>query len=155
MVSPDLLRRYPFFSVLEETPLKAISLVANEVTYQPGDALYEIDKPANKLFILIEGSVNHYFVIVDSPDPSIRKEFYLSDITPGELFGLSSMIEPFRHTTTARSTRSSRVIEIEVASLNTLSELDPRLGYKVMHQVAKAILEKLEATRIQLAATRA
>lgn len=154
MVSPDLLRRYPFFSVLEETPLKAIALVANEVTYNPGQTLYEIDKAADKLYILVEGSVNHYFAIVDSPDPSIRKEFYLSDITPGELFGLSSMIEPFRHTTTARATRASRVIEIEVASLNTLSELDPKLGYKVMHQVAKAILEKLEATRIQLASTR-
>jgi CRP/FNR family cyclic AMP-dependent transcriptional regulator len=107
------------------------------------------------LFVLISGNVEHYFVIVDSPNPAIRKEFYLSDINPGDTFGLSSLVEPFRHTTTARATTSSRVIQIEASSLRTLGELDARLGYVIMYQVAKAVSEKLEATRVQLAATRA
>jgi CRP/FNR family cyclic AMP-dependent transcriptional regulator len=155
VVSPELLRRYPFFSVFEDTPLKAIAMVAEDVTFEPDQSLYEIDKLADKLFVLISGNVEHYFVIVDSPNPAIRKEFYLSDINPGDTFGLSSLVEPFRHTTTARATTSSRVIQIEASSLRTLGELDARLGYVIMYQVAKAVSEKLEATRVQLAATRA
>jgi CRP/FNR family transcriptional regulator, cyclic AMP receptor protein len=155
MVSPELLRRYPFFAVFSDTPLKAIANVAEEVTYEPGENLYEIDKPAEQLFLLIKGSVEHYFIIVDSPNPSIRKEFYLSDINPGDVLALSSLIEPFRHTTTARAATQSTLIRIQASSILNLGELDPKLGYVVMHQAAKSLLEKLEATRVQLAATRA
>ena len=155
MVSTELLRRYPFFNVFPETQLKAIAMVAQEVTYEIGQALYEIDKPADKLFLMLSGCVEHYFVVLDSPDPAIRKEYYLSDINAGDIFGLSSLIEPYRHTTTARATAISRVIQIESSSINTLGELDPKLGYLIMYQVAKAVAEKLESTRVQLAATRA
>lgn len=155
MVSPELLRRYPFFGVFAETPLKAIAMVADEVIYDAGESLYEIDLDADKLFLLIDGSVEHYFIVADSLNPASRKEFYLSDINPGDVFGLSSMIEPYRHTTSARATGHSRVVRIETASLRTLGELDPKLGYVIMVQVAKAISEKLESTRVQLAATRA
>jgi CRP-like cAMP-binding protein len=155
MVSPELLRRYPFFGVLEETPLKAIAMVADEVTYETGETLYEIDKDADTLFLLIEGDVEHFFIVGDSRNPSVRKEFYLSDINPGDVFGLSSLIEPYRHTTTARAMGPSRVIKIVTASLRTLGELDPKLGYVFMRQLTKTLSEKLEATRVQLAATRA
>lgn len=155
MVTPELLRRYPFFHVFADTHLKAMAMVAEEVTYGVGETLYEIDKPAEKLFLLLNGCIEHYFIVIDSPNPAIRKEYYLSDINPGEIFGLSSMLEPYRHTTTARATALSRVIQIPSSSITTLGELDPKLGYLLMHQVAKTALEKLEATRVQLAATRA
>lgn len=151
----ELLRSYPFFRVFADTHLKAMAMVAEEVTYEVGDALYEIDKPANKLFLLLSGCVEHYFIVLDSPNPAIRKEYYLSDINPGDIFGLSSMLEPYRHTTTARATAPSQVIQIQSSSITTLGELDPKLGYLIMHQVAKTVLEKLESTRVQLAATRA
>ena len=155
MVTPELLRSHPFFRVFADTHLKAIAMVAEEVTVEVGDALYEIDKPAEKLFLLLSGCIEHYFTVLDSPNPAIRKEYYLSDINPGEIFGLSSMIEPFRHTTTARATMPSQVIQIQSSSITTLGELDPKLGYLMMRQLAKTVMEKLESTRVQLAATRA
>lgn len=155
MVTPELLHSHPFFSVFAENHLKAIALVAEEKKVEVGEALYEIDKPADKLFLLLSGCVEHYFIVLDSPNPAIRKEYYLSDINPGDIFGLSSMLEPFRHTTTARATLPSQVIEIQSASITTLCELDSKLGYEIMRQLAKTVMEKLEATRVQLAATRA
>jgi CRP-like cAMP-binding protein len=105
--------------------------------------------------LLLSGCVEQFFIVLDSPNPAIRKEYYLSDINPGDIFGLSSMIEPFRHTTTARATLPSQAIEIQSGSITTLCELDSKLGYEIMQQLAKTVMEKLESTRVQLAATRA
>ncbi len=155
MYSPEQLRRFPFFVPFDTTHLKAIALVSEEFTFHKDDILYEIDMPANYLFVLVDGTVEHAFTLVKSHDPKIRKEFYLSDINPGEIFGLSSVIEPYMHTTTARCTSDGHVLRIQIAGLRTLGELDPKFGYSFMYQVAKAMSEKLEAARVQLAASRA
>lgn len=155
MVSLDQLRRYPFFTGLDNTQIKAVAMVADEITFAKGDSLYEIDKAADALFVLVDGIVEHYFIVVNSADPKLRKEFYLSDITPGEVFGLSSMIEPYKHTTTARCAREGHAIRIQTASLLTLGELDSKFGYSFMYQVARSLSDKLESTRVQLAASRA
>jgi len=155
MVSPEQLRRYPFFTGLDNTHLKAIAMVADEIAFQKGESLYESDKDADALFVLVDGIVEHYFSVVNSPDPKLRKEFYLSDITPGEVFGLSSMIEPYKHTTTARCAREGHAIRIQTASLLTLGELDSKFAYSFMYQVARSLSDKLESTRVQLAASRA
>jgi CRP-like cAMP-binding protein len=155
MISPELLRRYPFFGVLDDTPLKAVAMVADEFFFEKGDTLYEIDRPAEYLYVLIEGSVEHYFIVLDSIDARVRKEFYLSDINPGEVFALSAMVEPYRHTTTARCTSEGRVIRINTTSLRTLAKLDPKFGASLMTQVARSLYEKLESARVQLAAARA
>jgi hypothetical protein len=39
--------------------------------------------------------------------------------------------------------------------LDHLSEEDPRIGHNVMYPMVKALAERLQATRVQLAAARA
>ena len=39
MVSPELLRRYPFFAMLNDEQLKAIAMIAREQTYGQGTLL--------------------------------------------------------------------------------------------------------------------
>ena len=49
MVSPELLRRYPFFGFLDATQLKAMAMIAEEVEPQTGEDLFETDQPATAL----------------------------------------------------------------------------------------------------------
>ncbi len=155
MYPSEQLRRFPFFATFDNTQIKALAIVTDEFAFSKGDVLYEIDMPADYLFVLVDGTLEHAFTLVKSQDPKVRKEFYLSDINPGEVFGLSSVLEPFKHTTTARATSNGHVLRIQIAGLRTLGELDPRFGYSLMYQIAKAMSEKLEAARVQLAASRA
>jgi hypothetical protein len=52
----------------------------------------------------------------------------------------------------ARTTRPSRFIQFDAPALRELFEGDPQLGYTAMVQIAKALKERLNTTRIQLAA---
>lgn len=155
MISSELLRRYPFFGFLDNSELTAAAMIAEELVLEGGETLFEIKQPAGALYLLMEGAIELYYIIIDDYDPALHKEFYISDINPGEICGISALIEPYRYTSTARAARLSRLIKLESAGLRAMCEVDSRLAYGLMRQVAKASLERLHATRVQLVAARA
>ncbi len=81
-----------------------------------------------------------------------RKTFPVGEINAGEIFGLSSLIEPYIFNATGTAAVNSRFIAIEANALRALMEMDCHMGYVFMRQVAKVVMEQLAAVRIQLAA---
>jgi hypothetical protein len=41
MISPELLRRYPFFGLLTEAQLKAIAMIAQETNFTDGTQIFK------------------------------------------------------------------------------------------------------------------
>lgn len=155
MISPELLRRYPFFGFLNDTQLKAVAMIAEEITIKPGESILEVGKPAEALYFLVEGNAELHYVVEDQFDPTVRKELYISHINPGEIFGISALIEPYQYTGTIRAVGVCRVLQIEAAALRALCEVDLTMAYGLMRQTARAAMERLGDTRVQLAAERA
>ena len=110
MVSPELLRRYPFFGDFHNAHLNAIAMLANEVEFQEGDLIFEAGQPASKLYFLIDGCVDLHYVVADEINTELRKDFFISEINPGEPFGISALIEPYRYTGAVRATCRSRTL---------------------------------------------
>ncbi len=154
MVSPELLRRYPFFGRLSEAHLRAIAMLADELSCSESQTLFEIGQPADALYLLLEGGIELRYVIIDRDDSKRTKDFYVGDVNPGEPFGISALIEPHRYTATVRTTRPSRVLKIDGIGLRTLCEVDNGIAAILMRHVAKDALSRLEETRTQLVAAR-
>src|ERR1035437_2014107 len=152
MISPEMLRRYPFFADMDDTSIKAITMIAEEIPSKARETLFESGRPSQALYLLVEGNIETSLVVKDNNDPTFHKEFYLDDINPGETFGLSALVEPYTHSTTTRVSRASKLMRIDAARLNQLCISDPRLGFQLMKQFAKTALERLQHTRVQLAA---
>jgi CRP-like cAMP-binding protein len=155
MISPELLRRYRFFGPLDDAQLKAIAMISDETAPAPGGTLLENEQPAQALYLLIEGSVELWYVAADKHEQGLRKEFYIGDVNPGEVFGISALIEPYHYTSTVRAKNGCRVIRIDAAALRALCEVDTRLSYSLIRQIASAAIERLQDTRVQLLAARA
>lgn len=149
MISPELLRRYPFFGPLNHEQLKSIAMIANEREFPPEAVIFEEGQPADVLYFLIEGKVDLFITIKDD---NYEKEFPISGINHGEPFSISSMIEPYTLTASARTSNNSKVIMIDAVSLRDLCNQDKDLGFTVTKQLARAAIERLNATRVQLAA---
>ncbi|MBM4424545.1 MAG: cyclic nucleotide-binding domain-containing protein [Chloroflexi bacterium] len=154
MVSPELLRRYPFFGFLDDTELKAVAMIAEEISCGEGDTVFAADTPADALYLLEEGCIDLFYVVVDRNGSNHAKEFFISELNIGDMFGMSALIEPYQYTAAARATCPSRVIRIAGAGLRALCEVDTRLAYGLMRQTAKTAIERLHDTRVQLAAAR-
>lgn len=155
MVSPELLRRYPFFGPFDDNEIGDIAMISEEVFYQAGDTVFEVDQPAAALYVLVEGAVEIWYVAIDKHEQDLRKEFYVNDINPGDIFGISALVEPHLYTTTALSTASTRLIKLDGPALRSLCQLDPKLEAAMMHRVAKVAMDRLHDTRVQLLAARA
>ncbi len=155
MISPEILRRYPFFGFMTDAELKAVAMIAEEVSYKEGEILLESEKPADSLYFLVEGSVDHLYVVTDHNHTKTRKEFHIDEFAPGDIVGISALIEPYRYTATVRAHTPTCAIKIAGDALRALCEVDTALAYRLMRETAKAAMERLHSTRILLAAARA
>jgi CRP/FNR family cyclic AMP-dependent transcriptional regulator len=152
MISPELLRRFAFFGLIGEQDLYQIAMIAEEVTADTGTVLFEECQPAEALYLLLEGSIDLYQKSEEEYHPKGRKEFLVGEINPGEIFSISSLLEPYVLNASARASKPSGFLIFEAAALRRLGDQNPQLGYVLMRQVAKALMERLAYTRVQLAA---
>ena len=152
MVSPELLRRYPFFGQLHDDQLKAIAMISEEKNYPKDFLLVKENAPANKFILLLEGDVD---LIYSGGGEGAICNALVGSIAPGEVMGVSSLIEPYVFISSARTTMPVKVVEIEGKALRALMTADQKLGYVLMCNTAQAVLERLKYTQVELAAARA
>ena len=152
MISPELLRRYPFFGPLNEKQRKAIAMVADEIQMKVKQVIFEECQAADALYLLIEGDIDLTYKSEEEFYPKKTKVFSVGEINPQEVFAISALIEPYEYNATATVTKDGRAIKIDAIALRELIEQDVQLGYILMHQIAKTAMERLAYTRVQLAA---
>lgn len=154
MVSPELLRRYPFFAGLSDEHLRAVAMLADEIDAPKGQDVFREGLPAEHLFLLVEGGLDIHFVVEDEIDRRRRKDLFVTEINPGEPFGISALIEPHVYASTVRTTKPCRLVRVHAAGLRAVCETDPRFCAAVMRQAAKVAMSRLHDTRVQLVAAR-
>jgi len=152
MVSPELLRRFPFFGALNPEQLKKVAMIADEIHVPSGTHLFDECQPAEIFYMLIDGSVDLSYKSEEEFHPKTKKVFPVGEINPGETFGVSALLEPFEYNASALASKDSQLIKMDASSLRKLLKDEPELGYIFMLQVAKAVMERLSYTRVQLAA---
>jgi CRP/FNR family transcriptional regulator, cyclic AMP receptor protein len=155
MVSTELLRRYSFFSGLSDGQLKTLSAIAEEKMVEANSLIFEECDNADKIFLLIDGNVDLSYRSIDEMHiyTTPPKEFYAGSINPGEVFGISSLIEPYSHNATAKVSESSRIILFDAIELRKLLEQDSQLAYNLTRQTVKVLMDRLIDLRVQLVAT--
>jgi CRP-like cAMP-binding protein len=151
MISPEQLRRYPFFGGLTAEELSSIAIIAEEVRFPDGAVIFRDGDLATKLYVLVSGAIDLVYHIerTDGVETS-----FVGSIAPGEPFGISAFVEPYRLMATGIAHGSVQAIAIDAASLRALCELNCHQGYTVMRQIARALAERLGFALIELAACR-
>jgi CRP-like cAMP-binding protein len=150
MIGPESLRYLPFFAFMHEEQLSAVAKIAAEVRFNAGDLICEAHTPSETLNFLVQGSLLYYMVVLSPYQPDYRKEYYIGVVNPGEIFGVSSVLEPHLHTATLRAEKAGRLIKIDGAGLCALCDKDAYLARGLMEAIAKTAMSRLEMTRVQL-----
>ena len=156
MVSPEILRRYPTFAYLDPDQLREVAMISELVEYEGGQTIFEAGEPANYLYLLMEGSVDlHYVVAPGNKNHGQRRDFMVGTINPGEILGISALIEPYKLTSAAVATLPCRLVRVSAVELRELCARDVALSCSLLRAVAKTTMERLHATRTLLAAATA
>ena len=85
MISPEVLRRYPFFSFMNPNQLREVAMITEEITIEEGEILFKIEEKANSFFLLRDGLVDLQYTVVDEHEPQLRKDFIVGSVNPGEV----------------------------------------------------------------------
>jgi CRP-like cAMP-binding protein len=146
MVAPEILKRFPFFADMNESELKSLSIIASEVYFQRGDLIFEEDKPADTLYLVLDGWVD---IMISTDTRGTHREL-VTTRTSGDIFGWSAVVEPYLYTASAVCASPVKAIGFDGSSLLALLALDTRLCCLIMTRICQVSAERLRAARLQM-----
>ncbi len=139
-----ILAVHPFFKGLEPQYLKLITGCASNVRFDAGTYIFREGEPASQFFLIREGKVALEI------HGAQRGPITIETIETGEVLGWSWLFPPYRWHFSGRAIEPTRAIALDGVCLRTKAEEDPRLGYELMKRVAQIMMERLQATRMQV-----
>jgi CRP/FNR family cyclic AMP-dependent transcriptional regulator len=150
MVSPELIRRYPYFSGISIGQLNMLANIAEEVEAEVGKYFHHEGDDINKVYIIVEGEVS----LVTSL-PQQDKEVVINTIGAEEVFGWTSLLPPFTAGAGARANTKCKLIEFKASELREKFEEDYEFGYLMMMKISQNIRERLDSIVIETLAYQA
>lgn len=147
MISPEILRRYPYFAGIKDESLKAVAMISDERTAPAGAVLFREDEPANHLFIVTAGEVDIRYAVGNGEHKSV------DTLVGGDLMVWSAVVPPHKTHATAVVRKDVRLVAIDAPKLRALLDQDSLLGYRLMSGIAEALSHRLNGAGVQLAAT--
>ena len=139
-----ILAEHPFFKDISPQYMPLITGCASNVRYSSGAYIFREGEDATHFYILRHGKVA-LETYVPQHGPVI-----IETIEAGEVLGWSWLFPPYRWHFSARVVEPTRAIALDGICLRQKSEEDHDLGYELLKKVAHIMMDRLQATRIQL-----
>jgi CRP/FNR family transcriptional regulator, cyclic AMP receptor protein len=134
----------PVFHGLSQEQLELIAGCGSNVVFAAGERLFREGDAADTFFL-----VRHGLVALDTDVPN-RADVTVETIGPGEIVGWSWLLEPYRWHFSGRAVELVRAVQFDGVCLRKKCEEDPVLGYDLLTRFAQILVNRLQATRLQL-----
>ena len=131
------------FRNLTPEQLRGVAALGEEVDFADGAALMIEGEPANSFFLIRDG-----FVALQTEAPA--GVITIETLHNGDPVGWSWLFEPYLNHFDARSRGVTHTLRFDGAALRGRCTQEPLLGYELMRSFASVIVERLDATRLQL-----
>ena len=130
MVEISLARQCILFHGLVEEDIRRLIALGTEQTYRKGDVLVTQGSHEGKVFVLLEGMVEVQVNAGETARPVVA-------LGPGQLIGEITLVDGGPHSATVVVTQTpTRVLAFERDALLALCEAHPRMGYRLMRNIA-------------------
>ena len=145
MISPEVLRRYPYFADVKDDSLREVAMISEEESVPAGTVIFREDDKADDLYIIAEGEVDIQYTLGSGEQRTV------DTAVAGELIMWSALVEPFRSTAIGTVRQDAKLVAINGEKLRDLCEKDHDLGYRMSIGLIKLLATRLEGARVQLA----
>ena len=140
----QVLAELPVFEGLDPGYLEYIAGCGVNRVFEAGEHLFREGDPANSFFVIRHGRVA---LEIQAPG---RGTLMIETLGEGALVGWSWLFPPYRCSFDARALELTRTVAFDGACLRGKCDEDRNLGYELMQRFASVMLERLQATRLQL-----
>ncbi|MBZ0304186.1 MAG: cyclic nucleotide-binding domain-containing protein [Anaerolineae bacterium] len=139
-----LLAEHDFFKDLEPQYLELIAGCGKNVRFDAGQYIFHEGESANEFYVIRYGQV-----ALEAHDHR-RGQVTLQTLHEGDVLGWSWLIPPYRWHYNARPLTLVRAIALDATCLRTKCDEDHHLGYELLKRFATVIVDRLDATRLQV-----
>ncbi len=139
-----LITELPTFAGLDPGYLELIAGCGSNRVFEAGEHLAREGDPADAFFAIRHGRVALELTA------SASGPLMISTLGEGAVVGWSWLFPPHRWSFDARALEQTRVVAFDGACLRGKCDADHELGYALMQRFAAVLLDRLQATRLQL-----
>jgi CRP/FNR family transcriptional regulator, cyclic AMP receptor protein len=136
-------RNISIFHGLTSRQLGRVMLAMQRRTYVIGERLFEEGAPGKAVFVIKSGRVELSRMTADGP----RK---LGVLGPGQMFGEMALLEQLNRTATATVIEDGEIFLLYTASLEALVRHHPRIGVRLLRNMAIMLSALLRRTNKEL-----
>jgi CRP-like cAMP-binding protein len=140
----ELTGESPALAGLEPRHLELIAGCGENARFASGAALFRAGENADRFFLVRRGAVALELSVPQHEPVTIET------LHDGELVGWSWLFDPHRWAFDAHAVEDTSAIVFDGACLRGKCEADHELGYQLMRRFASVLVDRLQATRLQL-----
>ena len=135
---------HPLFRDMKIEHLEILSQGATEVRFELGQIIFRQGEPANKLYLIENGTVGLEATRPNQPPVSIQT------LHAGDALGWSWLFPPFAWNFQARAGAGCGLLCLDGGHLLATSREDAHFGYELMKRLGQIAIQRLQATRRKL-----
>ncbi len=139
-----IVKEHPFFVGFAEAFCEQVCGCAKNVRCEAGQYLCHEGQPAEQFYLLRLGRV-----ALELEIPG-RGPLTFQTVGAGEIVGVSWLIPPYRWAYEAKALELVRAIAMDAVCLREKCEADHALGYEMMKRFMPILIQRLQATRLQM-----
>jgi CRP-like cAMP-binding protein len=139
-----ILKKVPLFKNMRKTEINEIERIIHRRRYKEEETIFYEGEPGVGMYIVQEGSIT----IFKNKTDDEREQ--LAELTKGEFFGELALLDESPRSATAVASEDSKVLALFRHDLLELIERKPRLGNKLLFELAHLIGERLKHTNEEL-----
>ena len=147
MISPEVIRRYPFFAGLNMDQTTTLARAGYEEEVEAGHFFLREGQEVPYLYLVVEGMVT---ILIELP--ARDEEITVSTVGPGQVFAWSALVPPHNATATVKATTPCRVVAVDCRELLEAFEQDYQFGYVMMTKAAQVTRDRIAAMTIEVLA---
>jgi CRP-like cAMP-binding protein len=159
MISPEVLRRYPFFAGLSHDQLTTLAMIADEMGFESGHSFFKEEDKLDAFYLVTEGTVAIVIEVTagDVAQPLSQQltgqvqtsDVVISYVGPGEPFGWTAITPEQISTAGARAMTTGKTIAFDRRELLQVFEEDPGFGYLMLQQILQVARQRIHDLRVE------
>ena len=143
--TPDVLKRVPLFSLLDEEETAVLAGQVELKTFAPRQRIYKIGDPGGQAYVLVSGRVRVATVDQDN------QEVVVDEPATGEFFGFASMLDQTLHQTEAAALEETVCVEIDRQDIAVLLQRKPLAGMDMLAVLGRQFHAAQQLVRVRAA----
>ena len=144
----SVLGKVDIFKGLSPEELLEIARICGAKSFKAGDIVFEEDSEGDELYIIHRSSVE-VRIWTRSPDGE-RRQTPINTLWEGRSFGEMVLIGGGTRSATIRCAEDCLLLVINRFDFDRLCERNPRIGYRVMRNIAEDLIFKLRSSSLLL-----